>query len=58
MNNAFQQFMNQMRGQDPNKIIQQMIQSGKVTQAQLNQAQQQAKQIEQQFAGMRKMFGF
>lgn len=55
---AFQNFMNQMRGQDPNKIIQQMVQSGKVSQAQLNQAQMQAKQMESEFESFRKMFGF
>lgn len=56
--NAFQQFMAQMKGKDPNQIIQQMIQSGQVSQAQLNQAQQMAKQLEGQFADVRKMFGF
>ena len=60
MNNlqAFQQFMEQMKGQNPNQIIQQMVQTGQVTQAQLNQVQMQAKQIEGQFASFRKMFGF
>lgn len=55
--NGFQQFMQQMKGQDPNKIINDMVQSGKLTQQQLNMVQMQAKQVEEQLAGMRKMFG-
>lgn len=55
---AFQQFMNQMKGQNPNQIINNLVQSGKVSQQQLNQAQQQAQQMEKQLADMRKMFGF
>ena len=55
--NGFQQFVQQMNGQDPNKIINDMVQSGKLTQQQLNMVQMQAKQVEEQLAGMRKMFG-
>ena len=60
MNNlqAFQQFMQSMRGQNPNQIIQQMVQSGQITQAQLNQVQMQAKKLESEFEGFKKMFGF
>ncbi len=54
----FQQFMQSMRGQDPNKILNQMISSGRITQQQLNQVQMQAKQMESQFDGFKKMFGF
>lgn len=46
----FQQFMQQMQGKNPNAIIQDMLQSGKISQAQLNQAQQQAMQMQQMFA--------
>ena len=46
----FQQFMQQMQGQNPNAIIQSMLQSGKISQAQLNQAQQQAMQMQGMFA--------
>lgn len=46
----FQQFMQQMQGKNPNAIIQDMLQSGKISQAQLNQAQQQAMQMKQMFA--------
>lgn len=61
MNNMmgqFQQFMNQMKGQDPNQIINQMVQSGKISQQQLNQVQQQARQMESQFEQFKGMFGF
>lgn len=54
----FQQFMQSMRGQDPNQILNQMISSGRITQHQLNQVQMQAKQMESQFDGFKKMFGF
>ena len=55
---AFQEFMQAMRGKDPNQILNQMISSGQITQQQLNQVQMQAKQMENQFSGMKKMFGF
>lgn len=54
----FQQFMQSMRGQDPNQILNQMISSGRITQQQLNQVQMQAKQMESQLDGFKKMFGF
>lgn len=53
----FQQFMAQMKGKDPNAIINEMVSSGKLTQDQLNQAQQQAQQMQGMFDGMRGMFG-
>ena len=57
MMQQFQQFMNQMKGKDPNAIINEMVSSGKLTQDQLNQAQQQAQQMKGMFDGMRGMFG-
>lgn len=54
----FPQFMNQMRGKDPNQILNQMMQSGKVSQQQLNQAQQTANQMAPQFEQFKGMFGF
>ena len=54
----FQRFMNQMRGQNPNAILQQLVQSGRITQDQINQAQQQAQQMRGVFDNMRGMFGF
>ena len=53
----FQNFMQQMKGKDPNAIIMEMVNSGKITQEQLNQVQQQAQQMQGVFEGMRGMFG-
>ena len=44
----FQRFMQQMQGKNPNEEIARLLQSGRISQQQLNQAQQMA----QQFAGM------
>ena len=57
MMQQFQQFMQQMKGKDPNAVIQDMMQSGKITQDQYNQARQQAQQMQGMFEGMRGMFG-
>ena len=53
----FQQIMQQMRGKDPNAMIQEMVSSGRITQDQLNQVQKQAQQMSGVFEGMRGMFG-
>ena len=45
----FQQFRSEMQGKDPNALIQEMMQSGKITQEQYNQARQQAQQIANTF---------
>lgn len=57
MMQQFQAFMNQMRGKDPNAIINEMVSSGKISQQQLDAAQKQAQQIQGMFDGMRSMFG-
>lgn len=44
----FQKFMQQMQGRDPHEEINKLLQSGRISQQQLNQAQRMA----QQFAGM------
>lgn len=54
----FPRFMNQYRGQNPNQILNNLISSGRVSQAQLNQAQMMAKQMATQFDQFRTMFGF
>lgn len=54
----FIQFMNAMKGKDPNKILNEMVSSGKVNQQQLNVAQQKAKQVGGMFESLRGMFGF
>lgn len=51
-NNNFMQALNQLKSQggDPNAMIQQMLNSGRVTQAQYNSAVQRANQIMQMFS--------
>lgn len=46
MMNEFHQFMQQMQGKDPNQEIAKLLQSGRITQQQLNQAQQMAQQFQ------------
>ena len=52
----FPQFLQSVRGQNPNQIIQQMLQSGQLTQQQLNQAQMMANQMMPQFEQFKGMF--
>lgn len=52
MMQRFQQFMSQMQGKDPNAIIQEMMQSGRITQEQYNQARNQAQQLANMFHSM------
>lgn len=52
MMSDFQTFIQQMQGKDPRAEIAKMLQSGQISQAQLNQAQQMA----QQMRGMLGMF--
>ena len=47
MMQQFQSFMQQMRGQDPNALLNRLVSSGQVSQAQLNQAQQMAAMMQQ-----------
>ena len=53
----FQSFMQQMKGKDPNAMLQELVSSGQVSQQQLDQAQKQAQQMQGMFEGMRGMFG-
>lgn len=53
----FQQFMNAMQWKDPNQILNELVSSGKVSQAQLDQAQRQAQQMAAMFEPLRGMFG-
>ena len=53
----FQQFMNQMQGRDPNQILNELISNGRISQVQLDQAQQRAQQMQQMFEPLRGMFG-
>lgn len=45
----FQRFMNDMKGKDPNVEINRLLQSGQISQEQLNQAQQMAHQMMSMF---------
>lgn len=49
----FQQFMNQMQGRNPHEEINKLLRSGQISQQQLNQAQQQAAQLERMFKGFK-----
>lgn len=57
MMQQFQSFMQQMRGKDPNAMIQELVSSGRVSQQQLDAAQKQAQQMQGMFEGFRGMFG-
>lgn len=45
MMGQFQQFMRQMQGRNPHEEINKLLQSGRISQQQLNQAQQMAQQF-------------
>ena len=53
----FVQFMQQMRGKEPNSIINEKVSSGELSQAQLDQSHKQAQQMQGMFEGVRGMFG-
>lgn len=55
---AFLNFMNRMKGQDPNHLLNQLMSSGKVNQQMLDGAQKMKSQIESQLEGLKSMFGF
>lgn len=50
----FQKFMQQMKGKNPHEEINKLLQSGKVSQQQLNQVQQHAQQMQGMFKGFLK----
>lgn len=54
----FTNFMNQMKGQNPRSIINQMVQSGQISQQQLNAVQQRAQQMNGIFGQFKNRFGF
>lgn len=55
---SFQQFMNSMRGKNPNAILNELVSSGQINQQQLNAVQQQAQSISARLNGMKSLFGF
>lgn len=58
MMQQFPRFMQMMRGRNPNDLINQLVSSGQVNQAQLNQVQQQARQMSGMFNQFKGMFNF
>lgn len=54
----FQQFMMQHQGEDPNELLQKCLTSGRISQHQLDQAQQMKAQIEGPLNNLKSMFGF
>lgn len=54
MMNQFQRFMNEMKGKNPNEELNRLLQSGRISQQQLNQAQQMAQQMRGMFQGFLK----
>lgn len=54
---GFIQFMQEMKGQNPNQIINSLVSSGRLSQDQLNLAQQRAQQMAGTFESLRGMFG-
>lgn len=55
---AFDRFMNQYKGQQPNVIINQLVQSGKISQSQLNMVQDKARQMSSMFEGFKRKYQF
>ena len=55
---SFPKFMNYMKGKDPNQILNSLLSSGKISQQDLNLAQQKANELKDQFEEFRSMFGF
>lgn len=53
---TFPDFMQQMKGKNPNEILNNLITSGKVSQQQLDAAQRQAQQMSGMFDKFRGMF--
>lgn len=49
----FQKFRQEMQGKNPNKEINRLLQSGKISQQQLNQAQQMARQLMGMFGNIK-----
>lgn len=58
MESAFMNFMNGMKGQNPDAIINNMLSSGRISQDQLAQVQAKAKQMEGFFSKFAEKFGF
>lgn len=49
----FQKFRQEMQGKNPNEEISRLLQSGQISQQQLNQAQQMARQLMDMFGNIK-----
>ena len=58
LQSQFNIFMQQMKGRDPNELLNQLISSGRVSQEQINNAHKQVENLKGQFENMKKFFGF
>lgn len=54
----FKAFMEQMKGQNPNELLNNVIQQKGITQQQINELQSKAQQIMPQMEALKNMFGF
>lgn len=57
MMQQFPKFMQMMRGKNPTAMLNDLVSSGRVNQAQLNAAQQQAQRVGGMFEQFKGMFG-
>jgi len=57
MMQQFPKFMQMMRGRNPQQMLNEMVSSGRVNQAQLDAAQKQAQQMGGMFDQFKSMFG-
>ena len=53
MMQQFQKFMGEMKGKNPQEEVNKLLQSGKISQEQLNQAQQMAHQFRNMLSGIK-----
>lgn len=58
MLSMFPKFMNQMKGQNSDAMLNELLSSGRVNQTMLNTAQQQAQKVMGLLDGIKNMFGF
>lgn len=56
LSGMFDRFMQQFRGQNPQSIINELVRSGRISQAQLDTAQEQARRMNDMFASLRSKY--
>lgn len=55
---SFVDFMNRFKGQNPQQILQGMLQGRNISPEQLQAVRTQAKELERKLSGVKSMFGF